>query len=164
MANIASMLKDEITRIARKETKRQTEPLRKLVAAQRRDIAALKRERLELKRETSALGKQLKRTAPADGGTEDEAGSGRQARFSASGLRSLRAKLRLSAADMGRLIGVTGQSVYAWEQERSRPRAAQLERIASLRGIGLREANARLADAGKPAGKRGRKPGNGAAG
>lgn len=161
MANIASMLKDEITRIARKETKKQTEGLRKLVAAQRRDIAALKRERVELKRETNALGKKVMRTAAAAESQDGEAATARQPRFSAAGLRSLRTRLRLSAADMGRLIGVTGQSVYAWEQERARPRAAQVERIAGLRGIGLREVTARLAESDKPAGRRAGRKANG---
>jgi DNA-binding XRE family transcriptional regulator len=161
MANIANLLKEEITRIARKETKKQVETLRKMVAAQRRDIAALKRERIDLKRETAALGKKVLRGAAAPAAAED--GESRAPRFSAAGLRSLRTRLRLSAADFGKLIGVTGQSVYSWEQERSRPRAAQVEKIAGLRGIGLREATSRLAESGKPARKRRVKASNGEA-
>jgi hypothetical protein len=42
------------------------------------------------------------------------------------------------------LLGVSGQSVYKWEHGESRPRAKQLEAIAALRGIGKREAAARL--------------------
>ena len=53
-------------------------------------------------------------------------------------------RLGLSADNYGKLIGVTGQTIYSWEQETSRPRTAQLAPIASLRHLGKREAQARL--------------------
>ena len=43
MPNIAAMLKQEITRLARKEVKAQTEAIRKANAQYRRDVAHLKR-------------------------------------------------------------------------------------------------------------------------
>ena len=42
MPNIASVLKDEITRLARKELRVQTDALKKALAASRSEIAALK--------------------------------------------------------------------------------------------------------------------------
>ena len=60
----------------------------------------------------------------------------------------LRDRLGLSAERFGKLIGVTGQSIYAWEAGRSVPRAKQLEAIAALRGIGKKEVRARLAAGG----------------
>ena len=69
---------------------------------------------------------------------------GKQRRFSATRFASQRRKLGLSAADFGALLGVSGQSVYKWEHGEARPRARQLEAIAELRGIGKREAAARL--------------------
>jgi len=56
-----------------------------------------------------------------------------------------RKRLGLSAADFGRLVGATGQSVYAWETGRSKPRGKYLEAIAALRGIGKREVAEKLA-------------------
>ena len=41
--------------------------------------------------------------------------------------------------------GVSALSVYKWESGKTRPRARQLEAIASLRKMGKREAQARLA-------------------
>jgi DNA-binding transcriptional regulator YiaG len=137
MANFASMMKDEISRIARKETRNLVEPLRKQLAAQRTTIAAMKRERVELQRELASLARRVDRdgaSAPSKEATTQ------QSRFSASGLRSLRARLGLSAEEFGRLAGVSGQSVYNWEGEKARPRQAQVQRIAELRGIGKREA------------------------
>lgn len=59
-------------------------------------------------------------------------------------MASNRKRLGLSAHDFGLLIGTTGQSVYAWEQGKSKPRAANLTAIAALRGMGKREVNSRL--------------------
>jgi DNA-binding transcriptional regulator YiaG len=58
----------------------------------------------------------------------------------AKGLKSHRARLGLSAADFGKLVGVSGKSVYAWESGSSAPRRAQLARIAAVRALGKREA------------------------
>jgi len=68
----------------------------------------------------------------------------RQLRFSPARLASQRQKLGLSAADFAKLIGVSSLSVYKWEKGQTRPRRAQLEAIASVRGIGKREALAKL--------------------
>jgi DNA-binding transcriptional regulator YiaG len=142
MANIASMLKDEISRISRKESRRLVDPLKKQVTGQRRAIAELKRRNVELERELAAMAKNGKR--PAAAAEQDESGE-RLPRFSAPGLKALRARLGLSANDVGRLIGVSAQSVYNWEQGKARPRRAQLVQLASLRGIGKREVAKRLA-------------------
>jgi len=65
-------------------------------------------------------------------------------RFSAKRLAAQRAKLDLSAAEMGSLIGVSAQTIYNWEAEKSRPRQAQLVAIAATRGMGKRQIKARL--------------------
>lgn len=140
MPNIAAVLKDEISRIARKEVRKQVEPLRKQLAVQRRDLAALKKERADLRRQLAAANKPARR-----GPAAEEAGEqGAAKRFSAAGLKSLRARLGLSAEKFGALVGVSGASVYFWEQGKVRPRAQQIERIAALRGMGKRKALALL--------------------
>jgi transcriptional regulator with XRE-family HTH domain len=58
---------------------------------------------------------------------------------------SNRKRLGLSAADFGLLVGASGQSVYAWEQGKARPRGKNLAAIAALRGVGKREVVERLA-------------------
>jgi len=69
-------------------------------------------------------------------------------RFRASGFATLRKKLGLSAAEMGRLLGVSGQSVYHWETGKATPRRTQLPAIAAVRKLGKREAQAKLASLG----------------
>jgi DNA-binding XRE family transcriptional regulator len=46
--------------------------------------------------------------------------------------------------DMGTLLRVSAQTIYNWEAEKSRPRQEQLAAIAALRGLGKREAAAKL--------------------
>jgi DNA-binding transcriptional regulator YiaG len=140
MPNIASVLKDEILRLARKEARRETIALKKSSAQYRRDIAELKRRTAELQRKVAPLERQALRNAPAQPAEVDA----EHVRFSAKGLRSQRQRLGLSAANYGKLIGVTGQTIYSWEQETSRPRKPQVAKIASLRDLGKREAQSRL--------------------
>lgn len=140
MANIHAMLKEEITRLARKTLNAELEGLRKASAGYRKDIAALKRQVAALERGRATLEKRVGRTASAPKETEGESA----VRFSAKGLKTLRARLGLSAEDFGRLAGVSGQSVYNWERGTTIPRRQQVLALAGLRGLGKREALARL--------------------
>jgi DNA-binding transcriptional regulator YiaG len=143
MPNIASVFKEEIARLARKEVRSQTAELKKASAQHRAHIAALRRRIEELERQLKRVGKAAGR-APAAAAAQDEGESGTPRRFSPVRLAAQRRKLGLSAADFATLLGVSGQSVYKWEHGGARPRASQLEAIAALRGIGKREAAARL--------------------
>lgn len=141
MPNIATVLKEEIVRVCRKEIRQQVEPLRRASAAYRREIAALKRKVAALERQAATLKKQTtkmaRETAPAEQ-------PDRPMRFVAKGLVSLRARLGLSAEDFGRLMGASDQSIYNWEKGKSTPQKKQLAALASMRGLGKREAAARL--------------------
>jgi DNA-binding transcriptional regulator YiaG len=66
-------------------------------------------------------------------------------RFRVSGFATLRKKLGVTANEMGVLLGVSGQSVYKWEQGKAKPRASQLKAIAAVRKMGKREVAERLA-------------------
>jgi len=141
MPNIGAILKDEISRLCRREIRKQVQPVRKVSAGYRRDIAALKRQLQELQRRTGALAKRTAQPAASDSAAGEPA---RASRFVAKGLRSLRARLGLSASDLARLMGVSDQSVYNWELKKSSPRKAQLAVLATIRTLGKREAQARL--------------------
>jgi len=144
MPNIASLLKAEITRLARKELRAETASLQKASAQYRRDIAALKRQVALLERSLRAATKGKAKTSPAEDASEPSASR----RFRAAGFAAHRERLALSAAEMGRLVGVSGQTIYKWEQGKSRPRASQLDAIAAARSLGKREATARLEQLG----------------
>jgi DNA-binding XRE family transcriptional regulator len=62
-----------------------------------------------------------------------------------NGLASHRKRLDLSAENLGKLLGVSGQTIYHWEAGKARPRASQMPAIAALRKLGKRTALAVLA-------------------
>jgi DNA-binding transcriptional regulator YiaG len=143
MPNIASILKEEITRLARKELRTNTETLRKQVSAYRSEIAKLKRRVEELERQ-----KKKAATATPAKADNDEAGD-RSLRFRPAGFAKHRQRLGLSAREMGLLVNASPISVYKWEQGQARPRTKHLEAIASIRKLGKREAAARLEQLGQ---------------
>jgi DNA-binding transcriptional regulator YiaG len=141
MPNIASVLKEEIARVSRKELKGENLKLKKASAQYRSDIAALKRRLLALEQQVARLGRtSRKAAAPAK---DDEQKT--SLRFSAKGLKAQRERLGLSAAAVATLLGVSGQSIYKWEDGKTRPRASQLPAIATLRSMSKKEAAAKLA-------------------
>lgn len=141
MPNLATLLKSEILRLARKEVRTELESFKKASARYRGEIAELKRRVAQLEKQQAQAGRKAPKSPEVPEGGEGPA----RLRFSAKRLAAQRRKLGLSAGDMGRLIGVSGQTIYHWEAEKARPRRSQLEAIAALRGVGKREAQARLA-------------------
>lgn len=142
MPNLASLLKNEIARVARREVRAQTEALKKAASVHRAEIATLKRS-------NQALAQELRRVGKAVAGLAPQAAAAKAAppalRFSAKGLASQRKRLALSAEDCGLLVGASGQSIYNWEQGKARPQARHLAAIAALRAMGKKSAAAQLA-------------------
>jgi len=141
MPNIATVLKEEIRRLARKEAKAQTAVLKRASAQQRRDIASLKRQLKEQQRANARLAKAV---ASGHAAAPVASGASSTPRFSPTWLRKHRAKLGVSAAGYAKLVGVSGLTIYNWEKGKNKPRAAQLEALAAVRGLGKREAAAKL--------------------
>jgi DNA-binding transcriptional regulator YiaG len=142
MANIASLLKTEISRVARKQARGETQGLKRALSSCRSEIVALKRRTQALEADLRRLLKASARSAPAP--TEEAAT--RSLRFSPKGLASQRKRLGLSALECGLLVGASGQSIYNWEDGKARPRAKHLQALAALRAMGKKEAAARLAE------------------
>jgi ribosome-binding protein aMBF1 (putative translation factor) len=144
MTTLSSVLKTEISRVTRKILRDELLALKKSSHAYRSEIAALKREVKELRAQLKAQGKVVKKVAPPQ--QEPAAEPGRRTRaFSHERFAAQRAKLDVSQAEMAKLLKCSALSVARWEAGKAVPRAAQAERIASLRGLGKREAAQRLA-------------------
>ena len=141
MPDIATVLKSEISRLARKELRTGTESTNKAVAAYRHEIAALKRRLQALEKEVGRLRKQDGKSKPARAEPVDATPA---LRFRAGGFAMHRQRLGLSAKEMGLLLDASPLSVYKWEQGQARPRAKHLAAIAALRKLGKREAQRRL--------------------
>ena len=141
MPNIGSVLREEISRLSRREVRRLTNATRTATTTHRRNIAALNRRVRQLERDLAAL---RKKGTPAAQATA-AAAKAAPLRFVAKGLRSHRRRLGLSANEFGKLIGVSANSVYAWESGSTAPRREQVTKIAALRAVGKREAAQKLA-------------------
>ncbi len=145
MPNIATVLKGEISRIARKEMKSGTGVLRKASAQYRKDIAALKRQVSNLQGKVSVLEKRVLREVP----TQVPEADSKTIRFTAKGLLAQRKRLGLSAESFAKLVGVSGLTIYSWEKGTSRPRKTVLPVLSSIRAMGKKEAQARLEQVSK---------------
>ncbi len=139
MPNIAAVLKAEICRLARREIKTQVGKTQKAAAQYRRDIAKLKRVLTQQERQIKLLKKKQGQTPKEEEPLES-------VRFSARSVRAQRQRLGLSADAYGKLVGVSGLTIYNWEHEKARPRKAQLAALVAVRGISKREALMKLAE------------------
>ncbi len=144
MADLGKAIKVEISRLARKEIKSEVASFKQASSNYRRELAAVRKTIQDL---TRLVEKTMKAPARQERGERDEPSS--EWRFRQSGFVTLRKRLGLSGQEMGKLLGVSPQSVYHWESGKSKPRAAQLERIAEVRALGKKEVQARLASMDK---------------
>ena len=139
MTNLVSALKGEMSRLSTKAARQHVAPVQTTTTILRKQLSALKKQLQMLEREVAALKRQAARSKP-NVEPDDES----KPRFTAKGLRSLRARLDLSAEEFGRLLDVGQQTIYNWESEKTKPQRMQVPAIAALRKIGKREARARL--------------------
>ena len=148
MPNVASILKGEISRISRKEVKSAVGGIGKSQTNIRKNVADLKKRVASLEKEIKRLtaGKRRENTISVKEHPEGQ----EKARFTSKGVKSLRNRLGLSQADFAKLVGATSHAVYLWENKegplklREKTKAAFL----SIRGLGAREAKAKLEEAG----------------
>ena len=134
MADLKTMMNDEIRRLARKEIKAAVGPLLQTVAAQKKLIAEL------VKRVKVLEG--FAPQAPAPEVTEEsEAAAAALAklRISADGIRKIREKRGLTQLQMARLLDVNQFTISNWEQGKNKPRRSQKECLAAIRKMGKRE-------------------------
>lgn len=140
MPNIAAVLKDEVSRIARKELRGENLALKKSSAQYRSDIAELKRRVQALERLVAKSSKQNSSSVVLNSGDSAD----KPQRFSAKGLAGQRRRLGLSAADVAKILGVSALSIYKWEGGTTRPRASQMPGLLHLRSLSKKQAAAAL--------------------
>jgi DNA-binding transcriptional regulator YiaG len=137
MPNLATTLRQEICRLARREVKTQVSATKRTTGQHRRDIANLKRQLLAHEKRLAsletALGKRAARSATPEALVDES-------RFSPRSVRAQRRRLKLSAEDFAKLIGVSAQTIYNWELGKARPREAQFAALVATRALGRRQA------------------------
>jgi len=138
MPNVGLVLKEEITRLARKEIRAACDPLRKQVRSLRDKV---KQQQAVVARLERALSKAAAestdpRTSLYAPEQKDEK---TRARATPASIRRHRLRLGLSQADLGELLGVSTNTVVRWEAGTSKPRAQHRAALIKLRGLGVRE-------------------------
>src|SRR5690348_6701495 len=102
MSNIGTVLREEISRLSRRESRSQIDPTRKTTAQHRRQIAKLKRQVAQLERRVGLLSRKVLVATPVAPDSP-----AKPVRFVAKGLRAHRNRLGLSQTGFGKLLGVS---------------------------------------------------------
>lgn len=150
MANIATLIKNEIRKETDKAVRDNVRPLLKNLQAERIRVR-------DLERQVNALTKQLNKV-----GAEKSAASQVRTAFRSSTVGDLRKQHHLSQGSLAALLGVGLNTVWLWEKGRTRPRVKQQEGLDEVANLSALQLKRRLTAAGIKEGKSkpGRKPGS----
>jgi DNA-binding transcriptional regulator YiaG len=142
MPTLAALLKEEISKIVRKEVQDQVRELKKTVREQRDALARLEKQIGPVKAKAAAKPAAAK---PAAKVRKASAGDKRkQPRISPDTIKKHRKRLKLSQAELGELLNVSTNTVLRWEAGTSKPRSKHLPGLGQLRSMGLRELKKQL--------------------
>ncbi|HOX38106.1 MAG TPA: helix-turn-helix transcriptional regulator [Candidatus Brocadiia bacterium] len=150
MGKIESVLKSEITRLSRRETKTMMSKTIAEVRQLRKRVMNIERELRAVKSAAAAAdrGRMAPQTAVVSAPDDQSSGI----RLSPGLLRALRRRLNISQVELAKLVGVSVVAVGLWETGRSRPRQESKNRIAALRKLGRRDVQNLLSEQ-KPEGE-----------
>lgn len=145
MPNLAVLLKDEISRLARKEVRASCGPLndqvrdlKNTVRQQRASISRLEKEIGQLKAVSAKPSEKILSAPDVDNSTH--------IRLSAGSIKKHRKRLKLSQTELGKLLNVSTNTIVRWEAGTSKPREAYRPGIAQLRTMGIREVKKMLGE------------------
>ncbi len=149
MPSLAALLKEEIGRIARQEVQAQMRDVKKIMREQSDALARLEKKIGPTK--TKAKAKATTAAAAADQPTArvHKAPAGpkeKQPRIAAATIKKHRKRLKLSQAELGKLLNVSTNTVLRWEAGSSKPRSKHLPQLAQLRSMSMRELKKKLGE------------------
>ena len=140
MPDIASVLKQEITRLARKEVAATARQQSKQIQSLKATTRNLRNQVATLEKTVSRLSREISRSSQS----QAEAAPEKTIRISPKSIKSHRRRLGLSQAQMAKLLGVSTASVGFWEAGKASPRGKNRQAIAELRQMGARDAKVLL--------------------
>ena len=155
MPTLAALLKEEISKIARKEVQDQVRELKQTVRAQRDAIARLEKQLGSAKAKTAAKSTTAKPAATKPAATKPAAKARKpagdtdrrkQLRIAPNTIKKHRKRLKLSQADLGEILNVSTNTVLRWEAGTSKPRGKHLPGLDQLRTISKRELKKQLGE------------------
>lgn len=136
MGKVEAIIKSEIVRLAKREMRKVTTPLKKDVWNLKSAVSQLRKTVLDLERFIALQRKEWEKKPPLEAAPEEIETS----RLSPRLIRSLRKRLRLSQRDLARLAGVTPLAVYQWESGVFKPKKEKRGVLVALRKLGRRDA------------------------
>ena len=136
MAQIESIMKSEIIRLARRELRKVSVPLAHNIRSLKRTISQIRKTILALQRLTAAQQKELKKKKVLLKATPEEV---KKSRFSPRLIRSLRKQLGISQKELATLVGVTVGAVHMWESGKFMPKEEKKGVMVALRKLGRRD-------------------------
>jgi DNA-binding transcriptional regulator YiaG len=139
-------LKAEISRLARREIRKELESVRRVNSTQRERIATLRKDVDGLEKKV----KRLEKVSPIEEVIEAEEQDGRASRWiTGPGVKSLRKKLGITQVQLAKLCGVSDQAVVNWEKSEGKIRFRQQETaqtIQQLRSSGKKQVREMLGE------------------
>jgi len=144
--NALSVLKAEISRLARKEAKQVVAPVQKASANYRGLIAGLRKRIDSLEKDLAVLKRAIPSSEKALAAKTEPEG-----RFwiTGKGVKSMRKKAGLTQEKFGKLVGVSVPTVVNWEKVEGKVdirKKATMARLQGLKGKGKREVAGILGD------------------
>ena len=144
MPNLATLLKEEISKIVRQEVQDQMRDLKKTIREQRDALARLEKQAGPAKAKTAAKPTAKSVAKPA---AKPAAGDRRkQLRIAPNTIKKHRKRLKLSQAELGEILNVSTNTVLRWEAGTSKPRSKHLPGLDQLRTISKRELKKQLSE------------------
>jgi len=152
MAKLESIIKSEITRLAKREVRSTFRPLRKEVWRMKLKLSNLIKNFTILDRLAKGIAK-TKSTEPKLEATPEEV---KASRLTPERIAGLRKKLGISQRELGLLVGATTGAVLSWEKGKFKPRGDKKAALVALRKVRKRDVRKMLAE--KPVETKGEEP------
>jgi DNA-binding transcriptional regulator YiaG len=145
MGKLEGVIKSEIVRLAKRETRKLSFPLRRDVRTLKSMASQLRQSVLRLEKLAAQQQKELRKgTIPLEVPPEEV----KRSRFSPRLIRNLRKRLGITQKEMATLAGVTVGAIYQWEQGIFEPRGKKKGILVALRKLGRRAARKLLEERG----------------
>lgn len=133
MADIKTVLRDIVVRLAKQEVNAKVRPLEKKLAGLRETCRLQKKMIVELQKNTSKSSGSIKTEEKLNPVSPEIL---KNTKLFPALIVALRKRLDLSGIQFGKILGVDKHTVYKWESGKSKPMNEHKAKIVALRGIG----------------------------
>lgn len=142
MPDFAKTIKEEITRLAKKEVKKAAVPLNARIRSLVKTVSGQEKKIARLEKTVAKQEKELRGAAPVPEAAPPE--EVKKARISPRLVKSQRKRLKLNQNDFARLLNVSVAAVRSWEQGRALPKEDTMATFVAVRKLKPRQAWDRL--------------------